>query len=102
MRIHLTWTHIKELLPIKEENKRNYYINLCIAKKLSSRELIKEIKNNSYERLINKPNKIEIITPQKNPSFLEQMKNPILIELDKNETDLETAILAKLQNLLIN
>ncbi len=102
VRIHLTWTHIKELLPIKEENKRNYYINLCIAKKLSSRELIKEIKNNSYERLINKPNKIEIITPQKNPSFLEQMKNPILIELDKNETDLETAILAKLQNFLIN
>ena len=70
---------------------------------MSKRELIKEIKNNAYERLINKPNKIEIITSQKNPSFLEQMKNPILIELDKNNTiqneqDLETSILAKLQN----
>ena len=99
----LSWSHYRELLPIQEENKRNYYINVCITKNMSKRELIKEIKNNAYERLINKPNKIEIITSQKNPSFLEQMKNPILIELDKNNTiqneqDLETSILAKLQN----
>lgn len=99
----LNWSHYRELLPIQEENKRNYYINVCITKNLSKRELIKEIKNNAYERLINKPNKIEIISSQKNPSFLEQMKNPILIELDKNKTiqneqDLETTILAKLQN----
>ena len=26
----LSWTHYKRLLPIKDENKRNYYINLCI------------------------------------------------------------------------
>ncbi len=49
----LTWTHIRYLLPVKDENKRNYYINLCIKKNLTSRELIKEIKSNSYERLIN-------------------------------------------------
>ena len=76
----LSWSHVVELLPIKEENKRNYYINLCITRKLSVRELKDEIKNNAYERLINKPNKIEIILPQKSVSFLEQMKNPILIE----------------------
>ncbi len=58
----LSWTLIAILLPIKDENKRNYYINLCIKNNLSKRELIREIKSNSYERLIDKPEKIDIIT----------------------------------------
>ena len=61
----LSWTLIAILLPIKDENKRNYYINLCIKNNLSKRELIREIKTNSYERLIDKPEKIDIITPTK-------------------------------------
>ena len=61
----LSWTLIAILLPIKDENKRNYYINLCIKNNLSKRELIREIKSNSYERLIDKPEKIDIITPTK-------------------------------------
>ena len=52
----LSWSLIVEILPIKEENKRNYYINLCIKNNLSVRELRCEIKNNSYERLIDKRN----------------------------------------------
>lgn len=99
----LSWSQIVEILPIKEENKRNFYINQCITKNLSVRELKKEIKNNAFERLVTKPNKIEIIAPKKPTTFLEQMKNPILIELEKNKTirnehDLEIALLAKLQN----
>lgn len=64
------------ILPIKQENKRNYYINLCIKNNLSVRELRNEIKNNSYdERLINKPNKIEIIGTKKK-LILEGLKKP--------------------------
>lgn len=37
----LSWTNMKVLLPIKDENKRNYYINLCIEKNLSNRALPK-------------------------------------------------------------
>jgi predicted nuclease of restriction endonuclease-like (RecB) superfamily len=48
----LTWTNICLLLPIKNENKRNYYINMCIKKNLSKRELQKEIKNNSNKNNI--------------------------------------------------
>ncbi len=94
----LSWTHYKRLLPIKDENKRNYYINLCIQNKLSERELAKEIKSNSYERLINKPEKIDIISPQKH-SITANMKDPIIIEVDKeisSEHDLELSILANL------
>ena len=94
----LTWSHYRYLLPIKDENKRNYYINLCIKKHLSKNELIKEIKSNSYERLIDKPNKIDIIIPTK-PTITTDMKNPIIIPIDneiKNEHDLELSILANL------
>ena len=56
----VSWSIISVLLPTKDINKRNYYINLCIKNNLSVRELKQEIKSNSYERLINKPDKIEI------------------------------------------
>ena len=94
----LSWSHYSNLLPIKDENKRNYYINLCIKNNLSVRELRKEIKSNSYERLVDKPNKIDIIIPSK-PSITTDMKNPIIIPIDKkiaNEYDLELSILANL------
>lgn len=102
LRQYLGWTHIREILGIREENKRNYYVNLCLKRNLSSRELRNEIKNNSYERLLNKPDKIEIINPMKKPFILENMKNPILLELNNNETissekDLELLIIAKLK-----
>lgn len=47
----LSWTHYRYILPIKEEGKRNYYINLVIQNALSVTELKEAIKNNSYERL---------------------------------------------------
>ncbi len=82
----ITWTNYKELLPIKNENKRNFYINLCLKNNLSKRELINEIKSNAYERLVDKPDKIDIIIPQKH-SITTDMKNPIIIpfnyELEK-------------------
>ena len=40
-------------------------INRCIKDDLSIRDLRREIKSNSYERLINKPDKIDIIVPEK-------------------------------------
>ena len=101
----ITWSHIREVLPIKDENKRNYYINLCIERNLSKRELIEEIKSNSYERLINKPKNVELIVPKKEYTILEDMKNPIIIKVDKNKTiksekDLELTILSKIEFIL--
>jgi len=42
---NLTWSHLYVVLPIKNESKRNYYINLVNQNGLSVRELRKEIKN---------------------------------------------------------
>ena len=96
----LSWTIIRTILPIKDENKRNYYINLCIANNLSKRELEKEIKSNSYERLEYKPDKIDVVVSTKVPAIVNNFKNPILLELKdkeiKLESDLEKLIYSQL------
>lgn len=99
----LSWTNIIKILPIKDENKRNYYINLCLERNLSKRELLAEIKSNSYERLLNKPKKIEITSLIPKDNVFKNMKNPIVLELNKGESihseqDLEITILAKLKS----
>ena len=96
----LNWTIIRTVLPRKDENKRNYYINLCIKNNLSKRELIKEIKSNSYERLERKPDKVDIITSTSVPAITENFKNPIILNLNgnkvENEKDLEKLIYSQL------
>lgn len=96
----LNWTIIRTILPIKDENKRNYYINLCVKNNLSKRELIKEIKSNSFERLEHKPDKVDIITSTSVPAITENFKNPILLNLNgnkvENEKDLEKLIYSQL------
>ena len=49
----LSWSHILVLLPIKDENEINYYINLAEKFSLSYRDLHKRIKTHEYERLDN-------------------------------------------------
>ena len=96
----LNWTIIRTILPIKDENKRNYYINLCIKNNLSKRELIKEIKSNSFERLEHKTDKVDIITSAIVPAIIENFKNPILLNLNGNKVengkDLEKLIYSQL------
>ena len=96
----LTWSIIRTLLPIVDINKRNYYINLCIENKLSVRELKREIKSNSYERLEHKPDKIDIVVPTNVSAITNYFKNPILLKLKdkeiKTESDLEKLIYSQL------
>ena len=46
----LSWSHYTILLSIRDENKIEYYIDLCIKLNLSKRKLIEHIKNNDYEK----------------------------------------------------
>ncbi len=96
----LSWTIIRTVLPIKDENKRNYYINLCIENSLSKRDLEREIQSNLYERLEHKPDKVDIITSISVPAITENFKNPILLNLNgnkvENEKDLEKLIYSQL------
>ena len=100
VRDHLTWTHIKILLPIKNENERNYYINQTILNNLSTRELINEIKGNAFERLsyADKEN-IKLITNEEDKSNLtlvDMIKDPIIIKTNKNINSLNEKVIHKL------
>ena len=82
----LTWTHYRYILPIKNENERNYYINLVMLNNLSSRELRKEIKNKAFDRLSYADKEhIEIISDTNNTSLSikDMIKDPIILKADK-------------------
>ncbi len=94
----LTWTNIKILLPIKNENKRNYYINMCIKKNLSKRALEKEIKNNSFERLslADKEN-IKLISDKNEVlTIKDTLKDPVLIPINEDLDNVSEEKLAKI------
>ena len=103
----LNWTIICKLLPIKDENKRNYYINLCIKQNLSKRKLEELIKNETYERLSYKEKEnITIITKEENLTINDMIKNPIYIEVDEkigklSEKLLQELLLEKIEKTLL-
>ena len=87
VRPQLTWTHYRTLLTIKNENERNYYINLVILNNLSSRELEKEIKNKAFDRLSYADKEhIEVINDTNNTSLSikDMIKDPIILKTDKS------------------
>lgn len=89
-RSQLSWTHYKSILPIKNENERNYYINLVILNKLSTRELQEEIKNKAFDRLsyADKEN-IKLVNDGYNPSIKDLIKDPILINSKRRIDELD-------------
>ena len=94
----LTWSNIRILLPIKNENKRNYYINMCIKKNLSSRALEKEIKNNSFERLslADKENIKLISNKNEVLTIKDTLKDPVLITINEDLDNVSEEKLAKI------
>ena len=94
----LTWSNIRILLPIKNENKRNYYINMCIKKNLSARELKKEVKNNAFERLslADKEN-IKLISDKNELlTIKDTLKDPVLIPINEDLDNVSEEKLAKI------
>ena len=75
----LTWTHYKCLLPLNNNKKIFYYMNVVISENLSYRELQERIKSNEYERIGCKEELEE-------PKINTLIKNPILIKV-KNKND---------------
>ena len=84
----LTRTHWTILLPIKNKNERNYYINQCILNNLSKRELIKLIKEKAFDRLsyADKEN-IKLIDNKDEPNYSlkDMLLDPIIIKAPNKE-----------------
>ena len=87
-KFNLTWTHWRYLLPIKNENERNYYINQCILNNLSKRELIKLIKEKAFDRLsyADKEN-VKLIDDKNDANYnlKDMLLDPIIIKVPNKE-----------------
>ncbi len=79
----LSWSHYQVLLPLKDINAINYYINECITYNVSRDKLREKIKNKEYERLDNKT-KDKLITKEK-MAVTDFVKNPIVIKTNGKE-----------------
>ena len=85
----ISWSHIVEVLPVKNESARNYYLNLVILNNLSIRELRNQIKSKAYDRLsyADKEN-IKLIEESNHNLTIEDMiKDPILIKATNTDVD---------------
>ena len=92
----LSWTHYRYLLPIKNENERNYYINQVILNHLSVRELREMIKRKAYDRLsyVDKEN-IQLMDSDPVLTIEDMIKDPILIKVNKQIEKLDEKVLHK-------
>ena len=90
----MSYTHYKLLLPIKEDKKIDYYIDIAIKQNLSVSQLKERIKNKEYERLP-EDTKNKLITID-DSSIKDFIKNPILIKNNSNYENLSEKILQKL------
>ncbi len=92
----ISWSHIIEILSLKNKNEMNYYINQVILNHLSTRELRSMIKSKAYDRLsyVDKE-KIELIDNHAILSIEDMIKEPILIKIDKQVSKLDEKALHK-------
>ena len=90
----LSWSHYKELIPLKDIDKINYYIEICERNILTRDELKNRIKSNEYERLDEKTKtKLKSIKKEEVTDFI---KNPIIIKNNNNYTEISEKILKKI------
>jgi predicted nuclease of restriction endonuclease-like (RecB) superfamily len=109
LRRQLTWTHIRMLTYIEDELKRDFYTELCIYERWSSRQLQDRINSLLFERttISQKPEETiagDLAKLRSTGSITANLsfRDPYLLDFlglsDKfSERDLETAILSELQ-----
>ena len=90
----LSWSHCLILLPLKDINKINYYIEQISKRNLSKRQLEEIIKSKEYERLSDET-KEKLMNYQKT-NIKDLIPNPILIKNSNNYTEISEKILKRL------
>ena len=90
----LGWSQYVELLPIKDENKLEYYLNICIKYNIGVRELRNRIKSQEYERL-SESAKTKLIANVE-PLLPDLVKNPILIKNTNKYGEISEKILQQI------
>ena len=112
LRSQLGWTHYRLLMRVEKESARNFYIEECITGNWSTRQLERQINSFYYERLLSSRDKksvkkeIQKLEPSLKPEDI--IKDPYVLEflnVKENirflEKDLESALIVKLQDFLL-
>ena len=113
MRRQLGWTHLKTIMYLKDELQREFYMEMCIMEKWSTRKLKEKIDGILYERtaISKKPGQLikheikdlreqDTLTPDlvfRDPYFL----NFLGLKNTFSEKNLEDAILRELENFIL-
>ena len=78
----LTWNHYLKLLPLKNLNEINYYIDITIRNNLSYRKLAERIKSNEYGRLSTETK--ERLLNKEELSLIQSIPSPIVLTPNKS------------------
>ena len=109
----LTWSHILDLLPIKEPMQKEFYTYMAIHENWSVRNLRSKINTMTYERTIGTQksgqSEKQMIHLLKNKNQLNLdvvLKDPLVLDFlqlpdDYTENDLENAILKELEKFIL-
>lgn len=109
----LTWSHYRALMRVKNDDARKFYEQEAIEESWDKRELERNIQSQYYERIaknqkLPKRPKSSTQLSVHHQQSIDELKNPFVLEfLDLpdsailHEKDLETAIISKLQNFLL-
>ena len=109
----LSWSHILDLLPIKDHMQRDFYAYMAIHEQWSVRELRSKINKMTYERtigtqksgdsakqmmlLLKNENKLNLDSVLKDPLVLDFLQLPA----DYTENELEDAILKEIEKFIL-
>ena len=112
LRTQLSWSHYKLLLPVEDEDKREYYIAETTKNNWSVRQMERQINSQLFERLLLSNDKESVLAVARNEVIPtnpnEIIKDPMILEflgLKREsayyEKDLEQAIITHLQDFLL-
>ncbi len=104
VRSELTWTHYRLIMRVEDAKARTYYIKEAAEQQWSSRVLERNINSFYYQRMLSSQNH----QPSENQNILDFIKDPYVFEFlniepanTALEANLETALLANLQQFLL-
>lgn len=108
----LNWSHYLVLMRIENPDERRFYEIEALNQQWSEPQLTRQYHSSLYQRLALSRNKDEVLKLSKQGQSIEKasdiIKNPITLEFlglqeksEYTETDLETAIIKKLQKFLL-
>ena len=110
----LSWSHYRLLMKIEDESRREFYARESVEAAWSVRQLERQINSFFYERLLatqksgrdSVRGEIQALEPKIDPDYI--LKDPYILEFldlkenrDYHESDLEQALIDKIQDFLL-